>query len=213
MTAARTRPMQQRAVETRQLILEAAAEVFDEGGYRAARISDIMQRAGTTQGALYFHFSSKLDLARTVMMAQRDSVVLPPGPDGLQRLIDTNLLLARELQTNKLLRAGVRLAVEQEEIGFNDDAPYLEWAGVFREQLSAAASRGELRNGVDIDRLAMLLVGCYTGVQHFSKLRSQRSDLPERIADLWEYMLLGIAPPQVVADMVVNPDSPLRAVG
>jgi AcrR family transcriptional regulator len=213
MTAARTRPMQQRAVETRQLILEAAAEVFDEGGYRAARISDIMQRAGTTQGALYFHFSSKLDLARTVMMAQRDSVVLPPGPDGLQRLIDTNLLLARELQTNKLLRAGVRLAVEQEEIGFNDDAPYLEWAGVFREQLSAAASRGELRSGVDIDRLAMLLVGCYTGVQHYSRIRSQRSDLPERIADLWEHMLLGIAPPQVVADMVVNPDSPLRAVG
>ena len=213
MTAARTRPMQQRAVETRQLILEAAAEVFDEGGYRAARISDIMQRAGITQGALYFHFSSKLDLARTVMMAQRDSVVLPPGPDGLQRLIDTNLLLARELQTNKLLRAGVRLAVEQEEIGFNDDAPYLEWAGVFREQLSAAASRGELRSGVDIDRLAMLLVGCYTGVQHYSRIRSQRSDLPERIADLWEYMLLGIAPPQVVADMVVNPDSPLRAVG
>jgi AcrR family transcriptional regulator len=205
--------MQQRAVETRQLILEAAAEVFDEGGYRAARIADIMNRAGITQGALYFHFSSKLHLARTVMLAQRDAVVLPPGPDGLQRLIDTTFLLARELQTNKLLRAGVRLAVEQEEIGFKDDAPYQQWAEVFRGQLSAAAARGELRSHVEVDRLAVLLVGCYTGVQHFSKLASGRSDLPERIADLWHYMLLGIAPPQVAAEMVVNPECPLTAAG
>ncbi|HEV7626068.1 MAG TPA: ScbR family autoregulator-binding transcription factor [Streptomyces sp.] len=205
--------MQQRAVETRQLILEAAAEVFDEGGYRAARISEIMHRSGTTQGALYFHFASKKELARSVMLAQRDAVVLPPGLDGLQRLIDTTLFLARELQTNKLLRAGVRLAVEQEEIGFHDDAPYLEWAEVFRGQLVAAASRGELRAGVEVDRLARLLVGCYTGVQHFSKISSQRADLPERIADLWQYMLLGIAPPQVVAEMVVNPDSALHVAG
>jgi len=205
--------MQQRAVETRQLILEAAAEVFDEMGYRAARIAQIMQRAGITQGALYFHFSSKLDLARTVMLAQRDAVVLPPGPDGLQRLIDTTFLLARELQTNKLLRAGVRLAVEQEEIGFHDDAPYLDWAEVFRVQLSAAAARGELRSNVEVDRLAVLLVGCYTGVQHFSKISSRRADLPDRIADLWQCMLLGIAPPQVVAGMVVNPESPLQAAG
>jgi len=205
--------MQQRAVETRQVILEAAAEVFDEGGYRAARISEIMQRAGTTQGALYFHFTSKLDLARTVMLAQRDAVVLPPGPDGLQRLIDTTFLLAHELQTNKVLRAGVRLAVEQEEIGFHDEAPYLDWAAVFRGQLSAAASRGELRSGVDVDRLARLLVGCYTGVQHFSKLSSGRADLPERIADLWQYMLLGIAPPQVAAEMTVQPEGPVRAAG
>ncbi|WP_181767530.1 ScbR family autoregulator-binding transcription factor [Streptomyces albidus (ex Kaewkla and Franco 2022)] len=205
--------MQQRAVETRQLILEAAAEVFDEEGFKAARITEIMQRSGTTQGALYFHFSSKMDLARTVMLAQRDSVVLPPGPDGLQRLIDTTLFLARELQTNKLLRAGVRLAVEQEEIGFHDDAPYRDWAEVFRGQLAAAASRGELRNGVDVDRLSLLLVGCYTGVQHFSKVSTRRADLPERIGDLWQYMLLGIAPPQVVAEMVVNPQMYLRVAG
>ncbi|SCK05766.1 transcriptional regulator, TetR family [Streptomyces sp. WMMB 714] len=205
--------MQQRAVETRQLILEKAAEVFDEGGYRAARIADIMHRAGITQGALYFHFSSKLDLARTVMLAQRDAVVLPPGPDGLQRLIDTTLLLAFELQTNKLLRAGVRLAVEQEEIGFVDDAPYREWAQVFRGQLEAAAKRGELRSHVEVDRLAVLLVGCYTGVQHFSKLANARADLPDRIADLWHYMLLGIAPPQVAAEMVVNPEHPMLAAG
>ena len=213
MAAAKARPMQQRAVETRQLILEAAAEVFDEEGYKSARVSEIMHRAGITQGALYFHFSSKLELARTVMLAQREAVSLPPVPDGLQRLIDTTLLLAHELQTNKLLRAGVRLAVEQEEIGFVDDAPYREWAEVFRDQLAAAGEQGQLRSGVEVERLAVLLVGCYTGVQHFSKLSTSRADLPDRIADLWHYMLLGIAPPQVAAEMVVGTDAAQPVTG
>lgn len=206
--------MQKRAEETRLRILEAAAEVFDEDGYKGGRLTEIMRRAGTTQGGFYFHFEGgKLDLARQVMMEQEGSVELPPGPDGLQRLIDTNLLLARELQTNKLLRAGVRLAVEQEEIGFVTVEPYDVWVGVFREQLEAAARQGELRAGVDVDQLATMLVGCYTGVQHFSRLRCKRADLPERIAFLWKSLLLGIAPPEVVARMTVDPEEPLSKAG
>lgn len=205
------RKMQARAERTRQEILLAAAEAFDEQGYRGARIQEILRAAGATQGGLYFHFSSKLDLAQQVMMAQEGSVELPPGPDGLQRLIDMNLLLARELQTNKLLRAGVRLAVEQQEIGFTTVEPYEVWVGVFREQLEAAAKQGELQAGVDVEALAMLLVGCYTGVQHFSRLRTKRSDLPERIAYLWKSLLPGIARPEVVSQMVIDREEPVSA--
>ncbi len=55
--------MQDRAILTRQAILTAAAGVFEERGYRAATISEILARAGVTRGALYFHFPSKEDLA------------------------------------------------------------------------------------------------------------------------------------------------------
>lgn len=61
---------QERAVRTRRAILEAAASVFDERGYEAATIADILTRAGVTKGALYFHFSSKQDLARGVLDEQ-----------------------------------------------------------------------------------------------------------------------------------------------
>ncbi|MER7195892.1 TetR family transcriptional regulator [Streptomyces flaveolus] len=44
-------PKQERATRTRELILRAAAEVFDESGYSGAGISKIMNRAGVTQGA------------------------------------------------------------------------------------------------------------------------------------------------------------------
>jgi AcrR family transcriptional regulator len=47
---------QERAVQTRESLLRAAAEVFDEYGYSGASINRILKRAGLTAGALYFHF-------------------------------------------------------------------------------------------------------------------------------------------------------------
>lgn len=133
--------MQERAVRTREVILRAAAEVFDEFGFSGASISKIMKRAGVTQGGMYFHFPSKEALAQAVMVEQGGGLELPPGENGLQRLIDITLYLAEELQTNPKLRAGVRLAVEQGEFGVQDDSAYRAWAEEFGGQLSAARGR------------------------------------------------------------------------
>ena len=207
MSQARTHVRQQRAVVTEQAILEAAAEVFMESGYHKATISRISERAGVTNGALYHHYTSKLDLARAVMLAQRDAFIgLPPGPDGLQRLIDTTLLIAYELKHNKLLSAGVRLAVEQQEVGLHDATPYKLWVEVFRDQLSAAATRDELWEEVDVDNLAWHLVANYTGTQLFSQVEDRHRHLPQQIAGLWHYLLPGIAPPHIRAKMNMEPE-------
>ncbi|MFD6749883.1 TetR family transcriptional regulator, partial [Streptomyces anthocyanicus] len=54
---------QDRAIRTRQTILDAAAQVFEKQGYQAATITEILKVAGVTKGALYFHFQSKEELA------------------------------------------------------------------------------------------------------------------------------------------------------
>lgn len=109
----RQRAPQLRAVQTRAAILRAAAEVFDEFGFSGASISKIMKRADVTQGGMYFHFGSKEELAYAVMVGQGDGLEFPEGEDGLQHLVDITLYLAEQLQHNPVLRAGVRLAVEQ----------------------------------------------------------------------------------------------------
>ncbi|MHA6758416.1 TetR family transcriptional regulator [Streptacidiphilus sp. PAMC 29251] len=50
------------APQTRQRILDAAAEVFAEHGYSGASMRDIAERLGITKAALYYHFASKEDL-------------------------------------------------------------------------------------------------------------------------------------------------------
>jgi AcrR family transcriptional regulator len=47
---------------SRAALIEAAFEEFSTKGYEAATVAGIAERAGVTTGALYAHFSGKLDL-------------------------------------------------------------------------------------------------------------------------------------------------------
>ncbi|MFB7089770.1 ScbR family autoregulator-binding transcription factor [Streptomyces sp. NPDC056296] len=199
------RPMQERAQRTRELLLRAAAEVFDELGYAGTSISKILQRAGVTAGAMYFHFGSKEELARAVIREQAADVRFPDEGDGLQRLVNMTQHLAAAMQRNTLLRAGVRLAVEQGEAGFRDYAIYEWWAEQFSRHLQRARELGELLPGVDETEFAQQLVAGYTGTQIMSQISSDRADLPQRIATLWRYLLPAIAPAEVIGRLDLSP--------
>jgi AcrR family transcriptional regulator len=51
----------------REAILDAAARVFTERGYRGATVAAILQEAGLSKGAFYWHFDSKDELMRAVL--------------------------------------------------------------------------------------------------------------------------------------------------
>lgn len=196
---------QARALRTRAQIIRAAAEVFDEQGFSAASLSKIVKRAGVTMGAVYFHFSSKEELARAVMAEQAANVTFLEGDKCLQQLIDITMELAQQLQKDVLLRAGVRLAVEQGAFGVTDETAYLLWIERFQEQLRAARERGELLSHVEPEHFARVLVGAYTGTQLLSQISTGRADLPERITALWRYLLPGVAAPAVISHLVLQP--------
>src|SRR6059058_1167580 len=51
----------------RDAMLDAAAEVFTERGYRGATVEAILERAGLSKGAFYWHFESKDELMLAVL--------------------------------------------------------------------------------------------------------------------------------------------------
>src|SRR5438034_8833955 len=61
--AAKTR----RGAATRARLVDAAATVFAECGYSAARISDMVRLAGISQGNFYRHFQSKDEILLAVL--------------------------------------------------------------------------------------------------------------------------------------------------
>ncbi|GAA2605016.1 MULTISPECIES: ScbR family autoregulator-binding transcription factor [Streptomyces] len=200
-------PKQQRAVETREGILHAAAELFDEMGYAGAGINRILERAGATAGSLYFHFDSKEGLARAVMNRQSERILPLLESQGLQRLVDITLLWSRQLQTDVVLRAGVRLTTEAGILGMGEAAtPYAAWVQVMEDCLLAAGDRGELQAGVETAPLAEHLVATCTGMQLLSEAAgNDRADLPQRTQRMWQLLLPGIAVPATVVRLDLDP--------
>ncbi|MCK8676008.1 MULTISPECIES: ScbR family autoregulator-binding transcription factor [Streptomyces] len=190
---------QERAVRTRAHIIRSAADVFDRLGFSGASISKIVKESGTTQGAIYFHFKSKEELAYEVMRAQPEVVVPQLGAEGLQRLVDTTLVWSRRLQEDVILRAGVRLATDPAcVIAFDVTDSYGDWAGIFEECLIEARGRGELHDHVDPRQAAELLVGLLTGTQMYSEVVSGRADLPGRMVNAWRLLAPALAVPETV---------------
>lgn len=60
-------PSTSRGRRTRATLVQAAREVFEESGFKDARIADITVRAGTSYGSFYTYFDSKEAIFRDVV--------------------------------------------------------------------------------------------------------------------------------------------------
>ena len=67
------RRTKEEALATRQQLLAAAEQVFATKGVSRTSLQDIAQAAGTTRGAIYWHFDNKADLFNAMM----EQAVLP----------------------------------------------------------------------------------------------------------------------------------------
>jgi AcrR family transcriptional regulator len=193
---------QARAVRTRRAILEAAAAVFDELGYEGASTTEILARSGLTRGALYFHFPSKEAIADAVVDTQNEALAPPANKVTLQAIIDLTLAFAERLRTDVVLRAAVRLTVEQASYKTPTAAAYLGPADLLTAMFTQAQRDGELLATVDPVEVGQLVVGAFTGIQILSQVRDGRRDLPRRVATLWRYLLPSLAIPGLLPHLV-----------
>ncbi|MDQ7988305.1 MAG: TetR family transcriptional regulator [Candidatus Dactylopiibacterium sp.] len=67
------RKTKEEALATRELLLDAAARLFSRNGVSGTALHDIAREAGLTRGAVYWHFSNKVEL----LMALWERAALP----------------------------------------------------------------------------------------------------------------------------------------
>lgn len=68
---------------TRRLLIEAALEKFNDLGYHATRIEDIVGAAGASRSTFYLHFKGKIDIVHELI-----AVVVPEAEAIFARLAD-----------------------------------------------------------------------------------------------------------------------------
>ncbi|MGW5115019.1 ScbR family autoregulator-binding transcription factor [Streptomyces noursei] len=203
----RSAPKQDRAIRTREMILQAAGGLFDERGYAGTTVADITERAGVTKGALYHHFSDKKALGTAVFKAQMEGMTSVPSHRlKLQELVDTGYFLAYQLRTDPIQRGASTLAMEQGPVDFDRMSSMDLWIDFVTSILTAAQEHGELLDYVDIPRVAWLFVGGFAGIQNMSNAYTKRQDLTSRLSDFWEYLLPSIARPAILAKVNIDPE-------
>ena len=92
------RTQQERSIETKKRLMEATIDALVEFGYGGLTTPDICKRAGVSQGALFKHFPTKVDLlAATVETFYQ------------QILVDYRKILKKLSTEKNLINAGIQL--------------------------------------------------------------------------------------------------------
>jgi AcrR family transcriptional regulator len=191
--------MQQRAVLTRGRVLSAAAEVFARTGFLAASMNDIVDAAGVTKGAVYFHFPSKEALAVAIVEEQfaqwptMVEAIVRHSPDSLTGIVALTYEVGARFRDDVLVTAGVRLSFERGLVNADMPTPFVGWISVLQTMFAKARREGLLLPGVMPAAAARALVGGFFGVQHVSEMLTARQDLEARLDEFWKIFLVGLA--------------------
>ncbi|MGW6025493.1 ScbR family autoregulator-binding transcription factor [Streptomyces sp. NPDC055099] len=197
---------QDRGIRTRRVILEAAAGVFEECGYEAAKITDILTRAEVTKGALYFHFESKEALALAVLAAQvSEGLPVIPRKSKLQEVVDIGMVFAHRLTYDPVVRGSVRLALDDTGPRLDRSGPYRNWSELNVEALRQAKNNGELLPHVDPLESGLIIVGAYAGINMMARSTGEQAELRHRAAALYRHIMPSIALPGVLATLDMSP--------
>jgi AcrR family transcriptional regulator len=155
-------------VPTRERLLRAAQELIEEGGYGAASVAAIAERAGVAAGTLYRHFDSKQELFVEVfravcareeraMRAASGEMASESHVEALEQVLAT--FAERALRNPRLAWAliaePVDPLVDAERLAYRE-----RYAALIAEGLQAGIAAGELPEQNVRLTAAALVGGC-----------------------------------------------------
>ena len=155
--------------DTRERLLAAGRELIEEGGYTAAPVAAIAERAGVAAGTLYRHFESKselfLEVFRSVCAGEEramfDAAEAVPSEAGAAGRLEAVLttFAERALQNPRLawalLAEPVDPLVDAERLAYRE-----RYAELVATELRAGIAAGELPEQDARFTAAALVGGC-----------------------------------------------------
>jgi AcrR family transcriptional regulator len=189
---------QARSEATRRKIIASAVELFNEIGYPATGLGDIIERAEMTKGALYYHFDSKESLATAIIeegsarLAEAFHSISTSSAPALEGIIHGIFVVADLMATDQIARSGTQLLRAFGE--FNEVAArtYGGWTAEMTARTRQAIEEGDVR--ADLDPLAVgeTLVGLMLGAELLASASTAGADVLPRMARAWQVLLPAI---------------------
>jgi AcrR family transcriptional regulator len=182
------------AEETKHKLLMSALDVFSEKGYSSATLNDIAVHAGTTRGAIYWHFDSKEDLVASLLreMKEREEHIVAktvPECSSLDDLQKHFVERARVLTQDKIcikfaqfVSVQIEHSVELIEAIAKEMGPIKHWVlSDIQNVIEQAKHNGELRDDIEAEEVIDLLRGLWVGLVKTHIIGMTTTALPRSI--------------------------------
>lgn len=195
-----------KADNTRQKIVEHAAELFNVQGYSGTAISDIMDATGLKKGGIYAHFSSKeeiavaaFDFAYECSYRRYREIIEAYPDDALKQLLEV-VESHRYMDTESPVDGGCPLlntAIESDDyhptLKRRAQAMMRQWQSVIRYIVKNGIAAGQFRKSVDASQVATLIISSLEGSLMMSKLMDEPAHLRFTVDWLLRYIKEEIA--------------------
>jgi TetR/AcrR family transcriptional regulator, transcriptional repressor for nem operon len=172
-------------------ILDRAAKLFQERGFHATSMHDVMSATGVSAGALHHHFPTKKSLALAVL-AQRvrpavqeawiDPILQAPalgkGVSQVFASIVAGITARGSVSGCPLNNLALELSLADVELRKGIDAVFSEWRAVLGEKI--AGTRGGARlDGKGRAAAANFIISVYSGAMNMAKAAQSATPLAD----------------------------------
>jgi len=162
--------------KTRESILKASLDVFRDKGYSRTTMMDIAQKAGVTRGAVYGHFTNKIDIFEellkdwnlpTEIMSQELSGEL----DSCDKISEICVKVLSKLEEDGFYRAVYDLVMDRTELTAELEPfqqrvkkSYQDLLQMLEFVLKRAQERHEISGSLNIRQTSVALLAYFIGL-------------------------------------------------
>ncbi|MFI7101058.1 TetR/AcrR family transcriptional regulator [Streptomyces sp. NPDC050161] len=188
--------------ESSERILNAAAELFAEKGYRQTTFAAVAERSGISRGSIPWHFGSKEGLLLAVLERSVNLISAglteepaePAGTEGAEAGFDRITEGAHALWALPTTKLFVTLLVEALEPGSPIHGRYAEIHHALRDHCRRQLERLPLPPGVSAEALSVAIIGAGIGIHQQWLLAPDRVDAEQALAALRAMVAASVPP-------------------
>jgi len=186
--------------KTRTNLLEVASCIFHQKGYNGTSLSDILNAAQVSKGALYHHFCNKQELLyavvdecyRPLFLSRWQGVLSADKP--MDAIADVVAGLAQEGSDEEMCSGcpihniSAELASTDEGLRTRVDAIFTGLQDIIEQGIERAKNNGQVGSEVDSHRVSLLFMCSLNGMPQMVKSCQERSVFIEITAALADYI-------------------------
>lgn len=180
---------------TRKMIIEKSAPLFNQNGFSGTSMSDILQATGLTKGGVYGNFSGKEELALEAFEWNKDRLFdalhdrvskKREALDKLRTFFKAHGLVILEFPGGcPVLNSAIDADTSFPELKKRVQGAMQVWVDYLERVIRIGIQKGEVRAGVDADRIARNLVAILEGAVFMGRLLEE----PEAYKEVVEHIL------------------------